>query len=116
MNPLFAERLGRQGLSAALPSIDAAMERLLAVQSQDLLGAMWALGLRCGSTLAEVIGAYDRGEILRTHVMRPTWHFVRPSDLGWLMQTTAHRVHRLSAPVYARNAIDGPLSARATEV
>src|SRR6185436_19929437 len=36
--------------------------------------------------------AYDNGEILRTHVMRPTWHFVAPHDLRWILELTEPRV------------------------
>ena len=39
----------------------------------------------------------DRGEILRTHVLRPTWHFVTPADIRWLLKLSAPRVHAASA-------------------
>jgi hypothetical protein len=65
-----------------------------AVQSQDYYGAKWSLALRCGfPTSAEVEAAYDRGEIIRTHAMRPTWHFVAPEDLRWIQRLTGSRVH-----------------------
>ena len=48
-----------------------------AVQAQEYAEALWSLGLRVrGATAAGVEAACDRGEILRTHVLRPTWHFV----------------------------------------
>lgn len=66
-----------------------------AVQAQDYQGAKWALSLRLqGTTDAELDLAFDRGEILRTHVLRPTWHFVTPDDLRWLLALTAPRVHK----------------------
>jgi hypothetical protein len=37
--------------------------------------------------------AFANGEILRTHVMRPTWHFVTPADIRWLLSLTAPRVN-----------------------
>ena len=53
-----------------------------AVQSQDYAGAKWALGQRTrGATEAELDRLFDEGAILRTHVMRPTWHFVHPEDI-----------------------------------
>lgn len=64
-----------------------------AVQSQDFLGAKWAIGLRTkGLTEADVDRAFTDGSILRTHVLRPTWHFVSPKDIRWMLALTAPRV------------------------
>ncbi|HKG53566.1 MAG TPA: winged helix DNA-binding domain-containing protein [Anaerolineales bacterium] len=69
-----------------------------AVQSQDYAGAKWALSLRTnGLTDAAIEQAFTNGEILRTHVMRPTWHFVTPQDIRWLLALTAPRVLALLA-------------------
>lgn len=64
-----------------------------AVQSQDFAMAKWALALR-GTDLTEahVAAAFDAGAILRTHVLRPTWHFVAPADIRWMLKLTAPRV------------------------
>ena len=60
-------------------SIDALLETQVAVQAQDYAGAKWALGLRVeGVTNAQVDAALADGRLLRTHVMRPTWHLVSP--------------------------------------
>lgn len=55
--------------------------------------AKWALALR-GTDLtdAKVGAAFDAGAILRTHVLRPTWHFVTPADIRWMLQLTGPRV------------------------
>lgn len=72
-----------------------------AVQAQDYAGAKWALGLRgAGLTDAAVEDAFTDGTIVRTHLMRPTWHFVAPADLRWLLELTAPRVHAISAHRY----------------
>jgi winged helix DNA-binding protein len=64
-----------------------------AVQSQDFAAAKWALGLRLPDTTDKDIElAFNKGEILRTHMMRPTWHFVAPGDIRWLLKLTAPRV------------------------
>ncbi len=64
-----------------------------AVQSQDYAGAKWALALRAPAlTDADVDRAFDRGDILRTHILRPTWHFVAPEDIRWMLALTAPRV------------------------
>src|SRR6476661_6049614 len=61
-----------------------------AVQSQDFIMAQWALGVRIpGSTQKTIEQAINKGQILRTHVLRPTWHFVSPENIGWMMDLTA---------------------------
>ena len=63
-----------------------------AVQSQDYAGAKWAVAQRTkGLTDSAVEQAFTNGEILRTHVMRPTWHFVTPEDIRWMLALTAPR-------------------------
>src|SRR4029078_1903951 len=68
-----------------------------AVQAQEYAAAKWALGLRLqdGAVDADIERAFEEGRILRTHVMRPTWHFVTPRDIRWLAELTAPRVHRV---------------------
>jgi hypothetical protein len=69
------------------------VETLGAVQAQDFAGAKWALAQRTrGLTDAQVELEFDSGAFLRTHVLRPTWHFVRPEDIRWMLALTAPRV------------------------
>src|SRR5579864_3363297 len=64
-----------------------------AVQAQDYAAAKWAVGLRLqGVTDNDIEQAFTDGAILRTHVMRPTWHFVSPTDIRWMLALTAPRV------------------------
>jgi len=80
---------------------------LVAVQSQDYFGAKWALGLRMlGAHDADIDRAFNEGTILRTHVMRPTWHFVTPADIRWLLALTAPRVHAVNATMYRKLELD----------
>ncbi|HSW87706.1 MAG TPA: winged helix DNA-binding domain-containing protein, partial [Candidatus Saccharimonadales bacterium] len=66
-------------------------------------GAKWAVGLRCKNlTDADVEKAVNDGKILRTHVMRPTWHFILPEDIRWMLELTAPRIHALSAYYYRK--------------
>src|ERR1700752_5408246 len=74
-----------------------------AVQAEDFHAAKWALALRMRqATEASLEEAFNNGEIVRTHVMRPTWHFVAPEDIRWLLQLTAPRVNLRSGPAYRR--------------
>lgn len=65
-----------------------------AVQAQEYAFAKWGLALRLAGTRtdADLEAAFDRGEILRTHVMRPTWHFVAAEDIVWMLELTGPRV------------------------
>jgi hypothetical protein len=78
-----------------------------AVQSQDYAGAKWALGQRIKNTTdATIEQAFNEGTILRTHVMRPTWHFVRPEDIRWMLELTAPRINALCATYYRKLELD----------
>jgi len=64
-----------------------------AVQAQDYGMAKWAIGLRVPGTDDTIIEkAFNEGKILRTHVLRPTWHFVTPQDIRWMLELTAPRI------------------------
>ncbi|MBN1815291.1 MAG: AlkZ family DNA glycosylase [Anaerolineae bacterium] len=64
-----------------------------AMQAQDYAMAKWAIGLRLpDSTDRDVEGAIDSGEIIRTHLLRPTWHFVAADDLRWILALTAPQI------------------------
>jgi hypothetical protein len=88
------QRLHNQFLSRPqLSEPDQVVEYFGAMQAQDYAGAKWALGLRLTDARdAAVEAAFDKGKILRTHVMRPTWHFVAPADILWMLELTAPRV------------------------
>jgi hypothetical protein len=83
------------------------VEWLGAVQAQDFAAAKWALGLRMpGVTDDDIEQAFTDGTILRMHVMRPTWHFVSPADIRWLLALTAPRVHAASAYYHRKLELD----------
>lgn len=88
-------RLYNSGLShSPFENAVDAVSHLGAVQAQDFIAAKWALGLRIrNSTGNEIERAFNDGKILRIHVMRPTWHFVLPGDICWMLELTAPRVN-----------------------
>ncbi|MGK2962247.1 MAG: winged helix DNA-binding domain-containing protein [Gemmatimonadaceae bacterium] len=93
------------------------VDHLCAVQAQDFAGAKWALGLRMNSaTDASVEKAFNDGLILRTHVLRPTWHFVSPADIRWLLTLTAPRVHTLNGTSYRKLELDDRLLTKSVKV
>jgi hypothetical protein len=78
-----------------------------AMQSQEFGPAKWGIGQRIvGTTEPDIARAFDAGEILRTHALRPTWHFVAAEDIRWILELTAPRVHQLNATMYRRLELD----------
>ena len=64
-----------------------------AMQAQDFNMAKWGIGVRLpGITDKQVEKAIDDGELIRTHILRPTWHFVSRDDIHWMLQLSAPRV------------------------
>src|SRR3990172_11442316 len=100
-------RLHNMGLiSSSFKSPAAVVAHLGAVQSQDFAAAKWAVGLRVQNATDRIVEeAFNEGKFLRTHVMRPTWHFIMPEDIRWLLGLTAPRVKRILAPYDAKLGI-----------
>lgn len=64
-----------------------------AMQAQDYAMVKWAIGTRLPNPTIEAIEtAIDRGEIIRTHLLRPTWHFVSVDDIYWMLELTAPKI------------------------
>ena len=116
---IATERLHNQLItSAGLRRPEDVVKWLGAVQAQEYEPARWALGLRMRDDAVErdVERAFEDGRILRTHVMRPTWHFVTPADIRWLTELTAPRVQRLMATYLRQLELDAALLVRATGI
>ncbi|WP_307077015.1 winged helix DNA-binding domain-containing protein [Arthrobacter pascens] len=111
-------RLGGQMLrEPAAASPEDALRNLLAVQAQEFPYARWTLAQRAPSaTAADVEQAVADGRILRTHILRPTWHFVHRDDLRWLMALSAPRLHQGNAGMYRRTGIDAATALRGGQV
>ena len=65
-----------------------------AMQAQDYTMAKWAVGVRMKNAISEqaIEEAFNKAEILRTHVMRPTWHFVTPENIRWMLKLSARHI------------------------
>jgi len=106
---LFAQRLAGE----PLPNPVEVVRWLGAVQSQDYGGAKWAMAQRSRPMSdVELDRAFDAGSILRTHVLRPTWHFVLPEDVRWLTELTGPRVQRGLTARYRQLEIDARVVGR----
>lgn len=91
-------------------SAGAVVGSLLGVQAENAGQAAWAVAsrTRCPDQ-TDLAGLLDTGAVLRTHVLRPTWHFVRAEDLRWLLDLTSPRVQRVtSQQLRTVYGLDGP--------
>ncbi len=78
-----------------------------AVQAQDYAGAKWAIGLRLHrSSDAAINKAMADGSIIRTHVLRPTWHFIAPADARWMIDLTAPRINAAAGTWFRKLKLD----------
>ena len=88
-----------------------------AVQAQEFTGAKWGVGLRAkGLTEAAIEREFDQGRILRTHILRPTWHFVAPADIRWMLSISGPRVHAANAHYYRKTGADPALVVRSRKI
>jgi hypothetical protein len=111
---LARQRLHNQHLiGPALQKPSDVVAWLGAVQAQDYAAAKWAIAQRTfGPTDAAIEQAFADGAILRTHLLRPTWHFVTPADIRWMLALTAPRVNAANAYQYRSLALDDAIFKR----
>jgi Winged helix DNA-binding domain len=110
---ILRERLRNHHLLEPLPGTPADVVRSLgAVQAQDYGGARWAVPQRAPGLSAAVDDALADGSVLRTHVLRPTWHLVTPADIGWMLTLTAPRVKAQIAYGNRESGLDDATLAR----
>lgn len=89
-----------------------------AVQAQDYPMSKWAIGLRIAGlhTDHSIEAALDAGELVRTHVLRPTWHIVAASDVRWMLALTAKQIKSASAARDRDLGIDQALYTRCNDL
>ena len=110
---IAARRLHNQRLTGAAPaSVAEIVGGLGAMQAQVYPLARWSIGQRAqGFSEDDVEWAFADGEILRTHVLRDTWHFVAAADIRWLVELTRPRIQARNATMYRRLGLEdlGPI-------
>ena len=100
---LHNQRVGRAPLASPVDVV----RWLGAAQAQEYISARWAVAMRTKkATEADLDAALASGDIVRTHVMRPTWHFVAREDVRWLLELTSPRVQGLCAGYYRTFGLD----------
>jgi len=120
LSPLLLARQRLAGQHLVDPGFDDPVQvvaALGAVQAQDFAGAKWAVAQRAtGLAERDVEQAFIDGSIVRTHLLRPTWHFVAAEDLRWIQALTAPRVHAVNAYQYRQMGVDAALVRRSHAV
>jgi len=105
---LARQRLHCQQIAApSLTKPEDVVNWLGAVQAQDYLGSLWAIGLRMKqSTEGSIEKAVAARTIVRTWPMRGTLHFVTPEDVRWMLTLLTPRVIARSAGLYRQAGLD----------
>lgn len=89
------------------------VSHLGAMQAQDYGPAKWSIAQRASSlTDDDLERAVADGSILRTHLLRPTWHFVARDDIRWLLALTGPRVQQQNGPRYRELELDERMLSR----
>lgn len=113
---VLAARLANQRLTGPpADSPDQVVAELLCVQAQDAALARAMIGYRTGRPVATVDAAVADGRLVRTHILRPTWHYIAAADLRWVLDLTAPRGGVPNARE-RQLGIDEPLIGRALDV
>jgi hypothetical protein len=92
---LLERRLASQWIAVARGARPAdVVAHFGAMQAQDYLGALWAVGMRLGDGAREagVEAALADRSIVRTWPMRGTLHFVAAEDARWIVELLATRM------------------------
>jgi hypothetical protein len=111
---LARERLRNQLLAGnGLASPVEVVRWMGAMQSQEKAIARWSVAQRTADGDADAVDqALADGSIIRTHVLRPTWHYVAADDLRWMLELTGPRVHQVNGHYYRQLGIDAALTKR----
>jgi len=106
---LISQHIGGIGLNTPA----ALVSHMGAMQGQDFNMVKWAIGARLRGVLEEQVEkSFNAGEIVRTHLMRPTWHIIVPEDISWLLELTAPRIRSAARSRHKQLEIDDKLVAR----
>ncbi len=111
-------RLASQQLTGTeLVSAVEMLEWFGAIQGQEYAQTKWSIGLRLHHLGDDDIEReLTAGSILRTHLLRPTWHFVSAADIRWLLILTAPRVHMANAYMYRQMELDSAIFNRCNDI
>ncbi|HEX8562892.1 MAG TPA: winged helix DNA-binding domain-containing protein [Flavobacterium sp.] len=88
-----------------------------AIQAQDYAMSKWAVGIRTKNATDETVEkALDDGHIVRTHVLRPTWHLVAADDVHWMLELTASNIRRQMNAMNRSLKLDAAVFAKTNDI
>ena len=89
--------INQQVVSSGFKRVESLVYYMGAMQAQDYAMAKWAVGCRVpGCTDLDVEASISAAGVIRTHLMRPTWHLVSPEDIYWMLDLTAPQIKMLA--------------------
>jgi hypothetical protein len=111
-------RLGNQQIcSSVFHSPKQVVHWMGAIQAQDYSMAKWAIGARLPDATNETVeDAIRKGEILRTHILRPTWHFVAAEDIRWMLELSAPAIKAASSFMNRQLGLEAPLLKKTSKI
>ncbi|MGV8849376.1 MAG: winged helix DNA-binding domain-containing protein [Propionibacteriaceae bacterium] len=114
---IAAWRLASQWVTQPGADAKAVVGHLLAVQAENQRQSEWAVAARTVAPRADAVpDLLADGSVIRTHVMRPTWHYALAEDVGWLLDLTGPRLRSSTATGLVRQGFDGAFVARVSDV
>jgi len=106
---LISQHVGGAGFKSPAEIVS----HLGAMQAQDFNMVKWAIGARLpGVSEKQIEKSFNSGEIIRTHLLRPTWHMIVPEDVNWLLELTASRIKASAQSRHRQLEIDEKLVVR----
>jgi len=115
---LLPYRLVNQGITGkGFENTQSLFRRIGCIQAQEYPMAKWAVGCRIRNITDESVEKdFNEGRILRTHLLRPTWHFVLPEDIRWILKLTAPGIKAQSAPYHKKLGIDRAVLSQSKQI
>jgi len=109
LSAAISQRMQNQALWRPLDDdISGVVRAFVGTQAQEFHYALWSVAQRMADRpdRAAMLEAFDDGLLLRTHVLRPTWHFAVPEDIRWMLRLTAPKLRRMMASYFRQNGLD----------
>ena len=118
LNEIAQHRLFNQQIAETKFTTAAKMiSWMCAIQAQEYSQTKWSLGLRLSNLKDNDIEKdFTNGKILRTHLLRPTWHFVTAKDIRWLLMLTGPRVTAANMHMYRKLELDAKIFNRCNNI
>jgi hypothetical protein len=104
---IAAWRLHSQWLAQPGDDARAVIGHLLGVQAENQRQSEWAVAARTPSPRRDAVDELlADGAVVRTHVLRSTWHYTLADDIGWLLDLSGARIRGIVTGILAQKGFD----------